>query len=175
MKKFLTKLILSTVCTAALATCLVGCGDDLSVPNGGNGGDTTANAAQAMSTLRFDSKYYAGLSDAPIEERSYYIFSENGTGKFYFYYYYQYKNETPQIDDYTIDFKYVYSNANKTQVTCFYDKVTYGAKDNQKDVSTSWWRTLNVSENVLLSEGQYGYTLVGINEDYLDQIPNFAE
>lgn len=179
MKKLLKKIILSTACATALAIGLVGCGDNIITPqtnneDNNNGGDTTASVGQTVtSPLRFDSKYYSGI-DGPMEERNYWTFSENGTGKYYFYLYYEYSGKI-EIDNYTIDFNYVYTNADKTQVTCFYNGVTYTAKDNQKAASTSWWRTLNVSENVLLSEGQYGYTLMGINEEYLKQIPNFGK
>ena len=162
MKKFLTKLILSVACVTALATCLVGCGEN----NGGTAGDTPS--------LRYNSKYYTETS-GPEEERGYYTFSANGTGKYYNYYHYESSYSGDITENYTVSFKYTYTNADKTRIACFYDGVTYTDKDNQKDVSSSWTHVLEVSENVLLSQGQYGYYIAAINEEYLKQLPNFGK
>lgn len=153
MKKFLTKLILAAACTTALATCLVGCGG-----NGAGG-------------LKFNSKYYVDASGA-TEERSYYTFDKNGTGEYYYYYFSSYSS---YIDNYSISFKYTYTNADKTQIACFYDSVKYTGSDTRKNVSSYWRCVLNVSENVLTSTGQGGEYVEAVNEEYLKQIPNYGK
>ena len=163
MKKVLTKLILSVACVTAFATCLVGCGENNGANGSGNGGTAVGP------TLRYNSKYYTETS-GPIEERGYYTFSANGTGKYYTYYSYS----SDYVENYTVSFKYTYTNADKTRIACFYDGVTYTDKDNQKDVSSSWTHVLEVSEDVLLSQGQYGYYVAAVNEEYLKQLPNFG-
>ena len=166
---------------AAVAVCLsagmalVGCGGN---NNGGASADPNdKSAAPALwydATLRFDSKYYTRMNGTD-EERCYYTFSANGTGKYYYYYsYYSSYDKVTKIYNYTILFKYVYTNADKTQIACFYDGVTYTAKDNQKDVSTDWDRIFDVSEELLISEGQYGRNIVAVNEEFQKQIPNYG-
>lgn len=156
MKGSLTKLVSAVACTMAFGACLIGCGDSI----------------ENVSPLRFDSKYYTETS-GPEEERGYYTFSSNGTGKYYNYSYYSSYYSSDEISNYTISFKFTYANAEKTKIACFYDGVTYTDKDNQKDVSTSWTRVLEVSDNVLLTQGMAGDYVEAINEEYLKQLPNF--
>ncbi|MCM1367574.1 MAG: hypothetical protein NC184_02020 [Roseburia sp.] len=170
--------------TAAVAVCLsagialIGCGGNGDCGENGNDGasaDTVGSGVQSTaSTLRFDSKYYTDM-DGTAEERGYFTFSENGMGKYYYYYsYYDSYDKISEISNYTISFKYIFTNAEKTQVACFYDGVTYTAKDNQKDARTDWDRIFDVSEELLISEGMYGRYIAAINEDFQKQIPNYG-
>ncbi|MDE5561946.1 MAG: hypothetical protein K2J01_00070 [Clostridiales bacterium] len=176
MKKLLTKLILPVACAMALATCLVGCGNNTTTPSGKNNGDgTTANSVSVETPLKYGTKYIP-QDDVrkPAAQQSYLVFAENGTAKYHVCYVLDYSG-TNNVYSYTLNLKYVFSDAHKTRVTCFYDSVEFDAADMQMiNIPTDEVITLDVSENVLLGLGQYGYRNVYISENYLPQIPNFG-
>ena len=171
-KRLLAGVAAVALCVSVMAAC-VGCGNR----NSGGTADTNKSETTVIQTvtspLKFNSKYYTDM-EGTAEERGYYTFSENGTGKCYYYYFFQYK-DTLEIENYTISFKYTYTNADKTQIACFYDGVSYTAKDNQKDARADWSRIFDVSEDVLISMSQYGRYVAAVNEEYLKQIPNYGK
>lgn len=101
------------------------------------------------------------------------MFNDDGTGKRYWYNRYQIVSGSVEKYEYTINFKYTYTNVLKNKVACFYDSVTYGENDNKKQAPEMWSTVYEIGENILLSLDEDGYRTY-INETYLDQIPNFG-
>lgn len=167
-KRFLACAAAIALSASAMPVCLA-CGGDRDDSGSGSG----VSADSATQQLRFGSKYIDDGYVGSNEDQYYLIFNKNGTGSYRVYDKYSYLS-TVEIDDYVINFKYTYVDAAKTKVACYYDSVTYNAQDNQRDANAHWSRVFEVSENVLVTQGQYGYNTY-INENYLTQIPNFGK
>lgn len=144
MKKKLIIFISLIVCSLALLLALPAC-------------NTSSN-----SVLQYDKKYIYDDFVGKSGEECYYIFYSNGTGvRRYFHAYGTY------CTDYRLTFKYTYIDDDKEAITCFFDSVEYGNK-NDATISTDWSALLTVSKNVLCTG-----TSFYINEDFLNEIPNF--
>ena len=137
-----------------------------------------ALSACGGSSLQMNKKYIDEeyVKDAEAQQ-SYYLFRSDGTGIYKCYYDYDspYDPSNDFTMDYTVTFKYVYVDNQREAVVCFYDSVEYGEVDtgDYNRVESDWSVLLTVSRNVLCSAGTGGYTFY-INEDYLDEIPDFG-
>lgn len=178
MKKHLmTILAVAAIASSALACVACGSGDSNS---GGNNNSsytqTQPDQSQNVTPQLTYGKKYILDDDVKIAagEQTWCIFNADGTGKYHIYYKYESSYYGTEISDYTINFKYSYTNTLKTKIACFYDSITYGATDNQKSDRRSWSTVFEMGENMILDLGQYGYSIY-VNEDYIKQIPNFGE
>lgn len=152
MKKILaiTMLLVVTLCCAFAFTA---CGSD---------------AKLAMNKL------YIRSSDVRLDadEQETYIFHSNGTGELTYHYDYD-SSSSAKHQHYTIHFKYTYVDKDKSAVMCFYDSLERLEGDDESYNSTAWSSLVTVSKNVLMTISTTVGYIYWINEDYLEEIPNF--
>lgn len=153
MKKILaiTMLLVVTICCAFAFTA---CGSDSKL---------------AMNKL------YIREEDVGKEVQDSYIFHSNGTGEYTYHYDYEssVSSEYNYSRHYIIHFKYTYVDKDKSAVVCFYNSIERLEGDDGSYKSASEWSKLvTVSKNVLATVGSTSYVF-WINEDYLDEIPNY--
>lgn len=110
-------------------------------------------------------KRYIHEADVGESNQRSYLFHSNGTGEYTFHY-----DSATTHSHYIIHFKYTYVDNDKSAVVCFYDSVEI-LQGNSSNPGKTWSNLVTVSKNVLTTVGS-GYVF-WINEDYLDEIPNF--
>ena len=79
-----------------------------------------------------------------------------------------------EISDYTITFKYSFTDSQKSKVACFFDSVAYSADDTEKDDCDGWHGIYEIGDGMILCLGMYGY-ITYVGENYLKRIPNFGK
>lgn len=139
----------------------------------------TLYCAFAFSACSNDSKLamnklYIRSSDVRLDadEQETYIFHSNGTGEYTYHRDYDSSNSSIH-QHYTIHFKYTYVDKDKSAVMCFYDSIERLEGDDGSYTTTYWHSLVTISKNVLMTiSTTVGYTY-WINEDYLDDIPNY--
>lgn len=105
-------------------------------------------------------------------EEHYLVFHSNGTGEYVYKHTYSYYAGETSRYNYTITFKYTYTDAEKSTVVCFYDSISYGEDHNQsKNSRADWSMTIGVSKNVLIALDSA--SSMYINENYIKNIPNY--
>ena len=159
--------ILSLVLLAVFATGLLAACDDGKSDQSGN------NLIKSEYDLQMGKKYIRSSdTNKKIYEQEYVLFRANGTGELRHFYV---SESSPQYNnDYIIQFKYIYADGDKSTVVCFFDSVTYGSKHSETEkVSSDWSKLLSVSKNVITNVGS-NYIFF-INEDYLNDLPNFGK
>lgn len=153
MKKILaiTMLLVVTLCCAFAFTA---CGSD---------------AKLAMNKLYIRSSNVR--LDADKQET--YIFHSDGTGEYTYHYDRTTTSGTyDEHNHYIIHFKYTYVDKDKSAVMCFYDSIERLEGDDGSS-HTAWSKLVTISKNVLMTiSTTTGYDY-WINEDYLDEIPNY--
>lgn len=165
MKKAIKLLALTAACCAA-AVSFVGCSDK-------------NTATGSPDSLQFNTKYYhyQGMHDNEDGHAVYFIFYSDGTCMRY-----SHNRNNDRDIDIEMYYKYTYLDEQRTGIVCFID----GIKETQYNddgsvyyVDTSLspsyekdYYVLSISKNVVMSSGVYGHTLY-INENYVDEIPNF--
>lgn len=168
MKKFFAMILAAILCVSSLAL-FVGCGD--------NDKSKVVGAVYDVSGgLQYDVKYVYRESVRSEDPKNYYKFNADGTGVYssYGYNYYPYITE--------IYFKYTYADAQHTGIVCFFDsyKRIWNYDSEEPAVSTEpseddkkWYVILSISKDIVMGQGTYGM-LVYVNENYIEQIPNYA-
>lgn len=170
MKKLIRVLALTVACCAA-ATAFVGCADK-------------KTASGSPDSLVFDTKYYymTDIHNNKNGEAEYYIFYADGTCMSYSQSGSTYIGEYTKQVEYRTYYKYTYVDEQKTGIMCFFDSKsnTYfnndGSVDRVDTTPTSnqqkQYQIFSISKNILINAGAYG-TYYYINENYVDEIPNF--
>lgn len=140
--------VLSIVCVIIFSVCAFSaCGDDID---------------ELQMNTKYISTYDVGEE---ANKQSYFIFNSDGTGEYRYY--------LPSYNDYTVHFKYTYTDKDKSSAVCFYDSVEYGAGHlSSTTIESNWSYVLTVSKNVVCRVSSYGYSIY-VNENYLKTIPNF--
>lgn len=128
---------------------------------------TACGSSTSAGSLTFGKKYInRNTINADDEYQTYYVFHSDGTGT-----YRHYSSNMGGTYDYTLHFKWLYTDSDESTVVWFYDSVEYGT--GSKSVASTETGLVNVSENVLVTVITGGYSYF-ICEDYLPQIPNYA-
>ena len=135
-------------------------------------------ACSSSSSLRYEVRYIDESSVGEDEDKQeYYIFHKDGTGEYV--YHYDYVSTWSEYDEhkhYSVSFKYTFVDKEKETIYCAYDGCEkldghVGAGD---PVGSSWSRLITVSKNVIMSTSGSGMSF-HLNENYLEEIPNFNE
>ena len=166
MKKFFAMVLAAILCVSAFAL-FVGCGN--------NDKSKVVGAVYDVSGLQYDVKYVYRESVRRDDPTNYYKFNADGTGVYSSsgYNYYSYVTE--------IYFKYTYADAQHTGVVCFFDsfKRIWNYDDEKTVVVTEpdendkkWYAVLSISKDIVMGQGTYGM-LIYVNENYIEQIPNY--
>lgn len=162
-------------------------------------------SCDSQNGLAFGKKYVNKntINKDDQNQADYYVFNSDGTGT----YYYKYATEdfsydadysgiwTKTVYDYKFNFKYVFTDDEKSAIVCFYDgqltdnSMKYNAKKDEQGnfvrdengdrvyseegtafeyaSDTSWSVIITVSKNVLAGAGTY------VNEDYAKQLTEY--
>ena len=149
MKKRIIALLLCIVSLVALFA-FAGCDKSVKSDNG--------------AALELNVKYiHEGATRIDEDFQTYFVFTSQNEG--YYVYYYSYSSLT---EHYKVNFIYIFE---ADTVLCFYDSVEYFSDHNDEDESSTWNFTLLPTENCLMSVGNTYY----INENFLDEIPNYGK
>ena len=179
MKKKIFAMLFVLVLIATSITALAACDK--------TGGSKNIGALQMEKKYLAEKTVNSGLTEEDILARpeeyltyqSYFIFHSNGTGE-YVCNKVSYELGGYEVNaKYTIRFKYVYADDDKSAVACFYDGLDNRSiilSNNKKGETynydfADWSSLITVSKYVLCVTGA-GYSFF-INEDYVKQIPNF--
>ena len=109
---------------------------------------------------RYINKSYVGDNNECVS----FEFHRDGTGEFL------YKTDYYGKNHYIVHFKWTYLDDEKSGVVCFFDEFeALEGNQYQWNDQNDWSFVLTVSKNVLMTTGGVLY----INENYLDEIPNF--
>lgn len=112
-----------------------------------------------------------GYVNAEEGERPYYMFTSSSRGRYFYY-----SKTTDSTWHYTI--KFVYKIVGDSLV-CFFDSVEYEDDHNGPDVSSDWEAVFSAADRDILVKKSFSTVYysksIYINENYLDEIPNFGK
>ncbi len=149
------KRFLSVGLSAILAlACLCACGE-------------SANDFEFETDVRYVLVNYNTKIDTPVEDLTYFIFHEDGTGTYHYYYVSPY--DSSMVHDYTVTFTYTSADPDNSAVALLGNKRTYAARHKTasgKNENAIFKELVTVSKNYLMSSNGDDF----YNENFIAEV-----